>query len=300
MNLGYLKGKTPKIIKDNSVAFGLSIAFHLLLLVVLLWEQEPEEKKQQILLKKNNTSEKFVEIKQQSVRTKTLNTNDRKVKKTIKLNQYIISKEALDEARRIKQQKIKRKKRRLRELEDQRYQKQRKINKLKAKAKKEKEAKALAEKNRKIAEQKAKAAEKKKQAIEKQRKVEAKKFKEEQKKRALAKAAELKAAQKIKAEQQRILDELKVNYIAQIASKVHRQWRYGDAENDWSCVVDIVQDKGGNVQKVAVSTCNVEKSKKASFVNSIRRAVNKASPLPAPPDASIFDPNIKFIFKVNE
>lgn len=278
----FAKVRLPKISQQHPVAFSIAVGLHIVLLIALLFSNVGNIEQKPIEQFKKNASRTIPKAV------------------TVDLSEIKKEKQRLVNNQKKKQAELKRKKRRLRELEDQRYQKQRKINKLKAKAKKEKEAKALAEKNRKIAEQKAKAAEKKKQAIEKQRKAEAKKFKEEQKKRALAKAAELKAAQKIKAEQQRILDELKVNYIAQIASKVHRQWRYGDAENDWSCVVDIVQDKGGNVQKVAVSTCNVEKSKKASFVNSIRRAVNKASPLPAPPDASIFDPNIKFIFKVNE
>lgn len=302
MTLGYLREKTPKIIKNNPIAFGLSTVLHLLLFIFLLWEQTPEVKEQQmLLLKKNNTNDKFAEVKQQGVRVETLNTHNKKVKKTIKLNQYIISESALNEARRIKQQKIKRKKRRLRELEDQRYQKQRKINRLKVKTKKQEQAKVLAEKKRKIAQEKVKEAEKQKQAIERQRKDEAKKFKEEQKKRELIKVAELKVAQKIKVEQQKILEELKVNYIAQIASRVHNQWRYGGAKDDWSCVVDIVQDKDGNVEKVKLDSCSVDnKSKETSFKNSIMRAVNKASPLPSPPDASIFDPEIKFKFKVNE
>jgi colicin import membrane protein len=204
-------------------------------------------------------------------------------------------------------QKIKRKARHLRELEDKRYQKQRKINKLKAKAKKEKQARVIAqrkakiaEKRRKIAEKKAKAAEKKKQAIEKQRQVEAKKFKEEQRKHALIKASQLKAAQKIKDAQENILSELKVNYITQIASRVNSQWRYSGAKDDWTCEVHIVQDQGGVVKSVKLKSCNVNnKSRETSFKNSIIRAVNKASPLPSAPDKSLFERNIIFNFYQN-
>ncbi len=300
MTLGYLQKKTPKIIKNSPVAFSVSLMFHALIIVVLLWEQAPEDKQRILELKNNNTSDKHVEIAQHA-HADNFDVDNHKVKKTIKLNQYIISESALDEARTIKQQKIKLKQKYLRELEDQRYQKQRKINKLKARTEQAKAAKALAEKKRKIAEKKAKDAEEKKQAIEKQRKTEAKRFKEEQKKRKLAEAAELQASEKIKAKQQKILGELKVSYIAQIASRVHNQWRYGGAKDNWTCAVDIVQDKGGNVKKVKIDSCSVDnKSREVSFRNSIIRAVNKASPLPSPPDASIFDPNIKFIFKVNE
>ncbi|SEH69538.1 conserved hypothetical protein [Bathymodiolus azoricus thioautotrophic gill symbiont] len=96
------------------------------------------------------------------------------------------------------------------------------------------------------------------------------------------------------------MDELKVNYITQIASRVNSQWRYSGAKDDWTCEVHIVQDKGGVVKSVKLKSCNVNnKSRETSFKNSIIRAVNKASPLPSAPDKSIFERNIIFNFYQN-
>jgi Cell division and transport-associated protein TolA (TC 2.C.1.2.1) len=186
-------------------------------------------------------------------------------------------------------------------------QKQRKINQLKARTQKEKQAKALAEKKRKAAEEKrkeaekkAKTAEKKKQEIEELRKVESKKFNKEQSKRALTKEIQAEEDQDREIAQEDILNELKVNYINQIASRVHNQWRYQGAKDSWGCDVHILQDVDGNVQSVNVQTCNIDNNAKAkSFKNAIERAVYKASPLPPAPDTSVFDREILFHFRVN-
>jgi colicin import membrane protein len=294
MTLNNLKNKTPKIVKAHPLAFGFSMALHLVILVTLLSEQAPEKQQQPL--------KKIVEVKQQKVPLKTLSADNTTVKKTvkIKLNQYIISEVALNKARKIKQQNLKRKKRRLRELEDKRYKKQRAINKLKAKAKKEQAAKKLAEKARKAAEKKTKDAEKKTKKIEKQLKLEAKKFKAEQEKRALAKQAQLKQDEERKIAQAGVVSELQESYINQISSRVRGEWRYQGGKDYWGCEVHIVQDEGGIVKAVDLKSCNVDnQSKVKSFKNAIKRAVNKASPLPAAPDKRVFDKKIIFKFKVN-
>jgi len=100
--------------------------------------------------------------------------------------------------------------------------------------------------------------------------------------------------------QEDILNELKVNYINQIASRVLSKWRYQGAKDNWGCDVHILQDIDGNVQSVNVQSCNIDNNAKAkSFKNSIERAVYKASPLPPAPDNSIFDREILFHFRVN-
>jgi colicin import membrane protein len=97
-----------------------------------------------------------------------------------------------------------------------------------------------------------------------------------------------------------LLNELKVSYINQIASRVKEEWRYQGAKENWSCDTHILQDVNGNVQSVNLQSCNIDDSKKAiSFKNSIERAVYKASPLPTAPDASVFDREILFHFRVN-
>jgi colicin import membrane protein len=99
--------------------------------------------------------------------------------------------------------------------------------------------------------------------------------------------------------QEDILNELKVNYINQIASKVKSQWRYQGAKDNWGCDVYILQDSNGNVQSVGTQLCNVTYlAKKKSFKNAIERAVYKASPLPKAPIKSVFDREILFHFRV--
>jgi len=63
--------------------------------------------------------------------------------------------------------------------------------------------------------------------------------------------------------------------------------------------VYIVQDRDGNVKAVDVRGLNISNSKLAkSFMDSIERAVNKASPLPGAPDEAVFDKELYFIFTV--
>ena len=100
--------------------------------------------------------------------------------------------------------------------------------------------------------------------------------------------------------QEDALNELKANYINQIARKVKSQWRYQGAEENWGCDVYILQDANGKVESVSTQSCNVTYlAKKKSFKNAIERAVYKASPLPLAPDKSVFDREILFHFKVN-
>ena len=100
--------------------------------------------------------------------------------------------------------------------------------------------------------------------------------------------------------QEDILNELKVNYINQIASRVKNKWRYQGAKDHWGCDVYILQDVDGNVQSVNLQSCNIDNNAKAkSFKDSIERAVYKASPLPSAPDQSVFDREILFHFVIN-
>ena len=96
------------------------------------------------------------------------------------------------------------------------------------------------------------------------------------------------------------LNRLKSAYVTQIASKVKALWRYQAAEKDWSAEVYVIQDRNGNVQAVDVRSANVGNSSLAkSFMDSIERAVYKASPLPAAPDDAVFDREIYMLFSVN-
>ena len=96
------------------------------------------------------------------------------------------------------------------------------------------------------------------------------------------------------------LNTLQNAYINNIAARVKTFWRYQSAEDDWTAEVYVVQDRDGNVRAVDVRNANVGNSKLAkSFMDSIERAVNKASPLPGAPDDAVFDKELYFVFSVN-
>ena len=96
------------------------------------------------------------------------------------------------------------------------------------------------------------------------------------------------------------LNMLQNAYINNIAARIKTFWRYQSAEDDWTAEVYVVQDKDGNVRAVDVKNANVGNSKLAkSFMDSIERAVNKASPLPGAPDDAVFDKELYFVFSVN-
>jgi len=96
------------------------------------------------------------------------------------------------------------------------------------------------------------------------------------------------------------LNTLQNAYINNIAARVKTFWRYQSAESHWTAEVYVVQDRDGNVRAVDVKNANVGNSKLAkSFMDSIERAVNKASPLPGAPDEAVFDKELYFIFSVN-
>jgi len=100
--------------------------------------------------------------------------------------------------------------------------------------------------------------------------------------------------------QEDILNELKANYINQIASRVKEKWRYQGAKDNWGCDVYILQDLKGNVQSVKLQSCNINNNaKERAFKNAIERAVYKASPLPKAPIKSVFDREILLHFRVN-
>ncbi|MBE8189469.1 MAG: hypothetical protein HAW58_01045 [Candidatus Thioglobus sp.] len=285
----------PKIASTHPIAFWFAIIIHLALIAGVFFssisEREPE----------NSKPEKLVKPSPKAI--------------TIDLEEYNLEKQRVVNIKKEEALEVKRAEKRLKVAEDKTYKEQKKINKLKAKTKKEKQAEALAEKERKsaqkkakeakkqekLAQKKAKEAEKKKKLVQKKAQEAEKKFKKEQDKRDLTTEINTEEDQERKIAQEDILSELKSAYINQIAAKVRDKWNYyKGAKDSWKCDVQILQDADGAVQSVNVQACNIDNSKNAkSFKNSIERAVNKASPLPAAPDKSVFDSEIIFHFKVN-
>lgn len=86
-------------------------------------------------------------------------------------------------------------------------------------------------------------------------------------------------------------------YVALIQQKVMRNWiKPPTARSGLECEVKVAQASGGTVLSVEVGRCNGD----AAVRTSIEAAVQRASPLPAPPDPRLFERNLLFIFKPAE
>jgi hypothetical protein len=76
-------------------------------------------------------------------------------------------------------------------------------------------------------------------------------------------------------------------YMGQITARIERAWlRSRDPLDDplFRCRVQIRQSKSGDVREVTLQSCNGTPAWQASLVE----AIQTASPLPAPPDPSVF------------
>jgi colicin import membrane protein len=84
------------------------------------------------------------------------------------------------------------------------------------------------------------------------------------------------------------------NWQAQISAKIERAWlRPPTARPGIQCVLNVTQVPGGEVTQVSVGECNGDQAVRES----IEAAVYRASPLPPPPDPSLFDRNLRINFK---
>lgn len=84
------------------------------------------------------------------------------------------------------------------------------------------------------------------------------------------------------------------NYVALIRQKVERNWvRPPSARAGIECVVTVTQIPGGQVTGVSTASCNADDAVRRS----IEAAVLRASPLPMPDDAALFERNLRFTFK---
>jgi hypothetical protein len=76
-------------------------------------------------------------------------------------------------------------------------------------------------------------------------------------------------------------------YMGQISARVERAWlrpRSVPKEGSFACRVQIQQDRRGTVEEVTLEKCSQDLQWQASLV----KAIEGASPLPAPPDAAVF------------
>jgi colicin import membrane protein len=83
-------------------------------------------------------------------------------------------------------------------------------------------------------------------------------------------------------------------YIAQITARIERAWiRPASAVAGLDCEVRVTQVPGGAVTAVQVGRCNGD----ASVRESIEAAVLRASPLPQPANAALFERNLVVTFR---
>ena len=84
------------------------------------------------------------------------------------------------------------------------------------------------------------------------------------------------------------------DYVALIRQKVERNWvRPPGARPGIECEVLVTQIPGGEVVSVRTERCNADEA----VQRSIEAAVLRASPLPPPAQAKLFERNLRFTFK---
>lgn len=84
------------------------------------------------------------------------------------------------------------------------------------------------------------------------------------------------------------------NWQSLISAKIKSNWfRPPTARSGIECTLYVTQVPGGEVTQVRIGECNGDQAVRQS----IEDAVYRASPLPAPPDPSLFDRNLKIDFK---
>ena len=84
------------------------------------------------------------------------------------------------------------------------------------------------------------------------------------------------------------------SWRSQITAKITRAWlRPPTARQGLECNLYVTQVPGGEVTEVRVGECNGDQAVRES----IEAAVYRASPLPPPPDPTLFDRNLKITFK---
>ncbi len=99
---------------------------------------------------------------------------------------------------------------------------------------------------------------------------------------------------RLQAKHAAIMKSLRAQYVKLIAQKVENNWlRPADSAEGQFCNVIVTQSYTGDVVGVSLQSCKAD----IAFQRSVERAVQKASPLPLPPNPDIFDRKIYFTFR---
>jgi colicin import membrane protein len=89
----------------------------------------------------------------------------------------------------------------------------------------------------------------------------------------------------------------KAEYLSLITARINRAWiRPPSARAGVKCSLHITQIPGGEITHVVVAGCNGDEALRQS----VETAAYRASPLPAPSDPALFDPNIDVTFAPDE
>ncbi len=166
-----------------------------------------------------------------------------------------------------------------------------------AREKAEADKKAEAERKRKEEQARKAKLEAEKKAEELRKKKEAEELRRKQIEAKQRAEAEALLREQMAAEEARNAAErsgLLAQYIALIGQKIERNWRRPpSAKPGLECVVQVTQIPGGQVVAVKVVRCNGDDA----VIRSVEAAVYAASPLPEPPDASLFERRLQLIFR---
>lgn len=282
-----------KELRHNPRALALAVLVHVALIAALVvsldWTRKPAPAAAVETVQATVVDEAKVRAEQEKLKEEERRKQEEEQQRLKKLEQEV---ERARQAREQEQQ-------RLTELETQRKAEAERLAKLRQEQQRAAEQKRQAEQQR-LAEEKAKKDEQKRLAdIEAKRKIEEEKKRQEEQAR-----REQQLKKQIEAEQQAAADKareaqarsLLAQYTSLIEQKVRRNWlRPASAREGMSCTVRVRLIPGGEVSDVRV----VKGSGDELFDRSVVTAVYKASPLPLPPDAALFDyfRELEFIFK---
>jgi colicin import membrane protein len=148
-------------------------------------------------------------------------------------------------------------------------------------------------KAKKLAEAKEKRAEERKLAEQRKRALEQKLAAERAAAARAQRIAQLQRSLNEDARQAAASGEL-ASWQAQITSRIQNAWiRPPTARHGLVCVLDVTQVQGGAVTGVTIGQCNGDEAVRES----IEAAVYRASPLPPPPDPSLFQRELIITFK---
>ena len=169
----------------------------------------------------------------------------------------------------------------------------------KAAEEKRAEEKRLADEQAKKAQEKADADRKAREAADAKKKAEEKRLADERQKADEQAAADREADLKRSLDQELRQDAARssgalASWQSQITARIQRAWlRPASARPGIECVLNVTQVPGGEVTNVRIGSCNGDQAVRES----IEAAVYRASPLPPPPDPTLFERSLVITFR---